>query len=233
MEEYLLPELPSQITPAGGATIVVPKPVAKPVTATAEASPAQPVATANSVSVAQRRPSAPATQSTPPAESKQERIARPQTTTSSLTGLSIASLMSSTTKSAEQSEKSETQGDKPTYDERCAEKISVNREAVIGAILEERPRFVTAFEGMKVEGHTITVEVPTKALYEEIMRSKTEILLMIVRTAQIVGMIELEVVVNEQIKASRPIKLEDRIQYMTQKSPLILKLKQELDMEYE
>ena len=233
LEEYLLPELPSQITPAGGATIVVPKPVAKPATATAEASPAQPVATANSGSVAQRRPSAPATQSTPPAESKQERVVRPQTATSSLTGLSIASLMSSTTKSAEQSEKSETQGDKPTYDERCAEKISINREAVIGAILEERPRFVTAFEGMKVEGHTITVEVPTKALYEEIMRSKTEILLMIVRTARIVGMIELEVVVNEQIKASRPIKLEDRIQYMTQKSPLILKLKQELDMEYE
>ena len=233
LEEYLLPELPSQITPAGGATIVVPKPVAKPVTATAEASLAQPVATANSASVAQRRPSAPATQSTPPAESKQERVVRPQTATSSLTGLSIASLMSSTTKSAEQSEKSEAQSDKPTYDERCAEKISVNREAVIGAILEERPRFVTAFEGMKVEGHTITVEVPTKALYEEIMRSKTEILLMIVRTAQIVGMIELEVVVNEQIKASRPIKLEDRIQYMTQKSPLIIKLKQELDMEYE
>ena len=65
------------------------------------------------------------------------------------------------------------------------------------------------------------------------MRSKTEILLMIVRSAGIKGMVDLEVVINEQVKASRPIKLEDRIQYMTQKSPLILKLKQALDMEYE
>ena len=231
LEEYLLPDLPSQITPAGGATVVVPKPVVTPAMPATQVERAQ--TPQNSTPAAQSVSSASVAQTTPPAESKPEPATRPQSTTSSLKGLSIASLMSSPTKATEQSEKSEVHRDEPTFDERCAEKIAINREAVISSILEERPRFVTAFEGMKVEGHTITVEVPTKALYEEIMRSKTEILLMIVRTARIEGMIELEVVVNEQIKASRPIKLEDRIQYMTQKSPLILKLKQELDMEYE
>ena len=39
--------------------------------------------------------------------------------------------------------------------------------------------------------------------------------------------------VNEQIKASRPIKLEDRIKFMTEKNALILELKKALDMEYE
>ena len=118
-------------------------------------------------------------------------------------------------------------------DEGCEQKIADKRQAVLDAILNERPRFVVAFERMKVCGNIIEVEVPSQTLYEEIMRSKTEILLMIVRSAGIKGMVDLEVVINEQVKASRPIKLEDRIQYMTQKSPLILKLKQALDMEYE
>ena len=86
---------------------------------------------------------------------------------------------------------------------------------------------------MTVAGHTITVEVPSQTLYEEIMRSKTEILLTIARTAGVDGTLDLEVKVNEQIRAARPIKLEDRIKHMTEKNPMVLELKKALDMEYE
>ena len=120
-----------------------------------------------------------------------------------------------------------------SYDPQSEQKIEARRGAVIEAILAERPRFVVAFEKMKVVGHTITVEVPSQTLYEEIMRSKTEVLLAIARTAGVTGSLELEVKVNEQIKASRPIKLEDRIKHITEKNPLVLELKKELDMEYE
>lgn len=243
LEEYLLPELPAQITPAGSAT-PLPKPkvatsdASNTATQTATATPtASPTEPAPQVAVSNAKPTAESRISTsepkPISGSQKQPTEATHTSHSSLAGLSISSLMSAPTRVAESSEQKVEHKDTPTYDERCAEKISINRKEVINSILEERPRFVTAFEAMKVEGHTITVEVPTKALFEEIMRSKTEILLSIARTAKIEGMIELNVVVNEQIKASRPIKLEDRIQYMTQKSPLILKLKQELDMEYE
>lgn len=86
---------------------------------------------------------------------------------------------------------------------------------------------------MRVEGNRITVEVPSSTLCEEILRSKTEILLFVARTAGITGMLELEVRVNEAVKASRPIKLEDRIRYMTEKNAMLLELKRALDMEYE
>lgn len=119
------------------------------------------------------------------------------------------------------------------FDARSEQKILERRAAVLEAILRERPRFVVAFEKMKVAGHTITVEVPSQTLYEEIMRSKTEMLLAIARTAGVNGSLELEVKVNEKIKASRPIKLEDRIKYMTEKNPMVLELKKALDMEYE
>ena len=119
------------------------------------------------------------------------------------------------------------------YDAQSEEKIKANLQAVMDAILNERPRFVVAFEKMRVTGHTISVEVPSQTLYEEIMRSKTEILLSIMRTAGINGRLELEVIVNEQIRATRPIKLEDRIKHISEKNPLVLEMKRLLDMEYE
>lgn len=119
------------------------------------------------------------------------------------------------------------------YDPLTEQKILAKRQQVVDAILNERPRFVVAFEKMAVEGHSIIVEVPTQQLHDEIMRSKTEVLLTVARTAGVEGMIELKVKVNEQIKASRPIKLEDRIKYMAEKNPTLLELKAALDMEYE
>ena len=120
-----------------------------------------------------------------------------------------------------------------TIDARSEEKITAVKERVIKDILEERPRFVVAFESMQIEGHRIKVEVPTSQLYEEIMRSKTEILMQIAQTAGVTGMLELDIKINEQIKASRPIKLEDRIKFMTERNENILLLKRLLDMDYE
>ena len=118
-------------------------------------------------------------------------------------------------------------------DEGCERKIADKRQAVLDAILNERPRFVVAFERMKVCGNIIEVEVPSQTLYEEIMRSKTEILLLIARTAGVNGMMDLKINVNEVVRAARPIKLEDRIRHMNEKNPMLLELKKVLDMEYE
>ena len=153
---------------------------------------------------------------------------------SSVAGFSIASMMSAMSKGTEPQVEAKEEIAAPTqYDPQSESKIEACRTAVIDTILQERPRFVVAFETMVVQGHTIKVEVPSQTLYEEIMRSKTELLLAIARTAGVTGSLELEVKVNEQVRATRPIKLEDRIQHMTEKNPLLLELKKELDMEYE
>ena len=113
------------------------------------------------------------------------------------------------------------------------QKLNAHHQQMVSAILQERPRFVVAFESMRIEGHIIKMEVPSHTLYEEIMRNKTEILLQMARTAGVEGMLDMEIVVNELIKASRPIKLEDRIKFMTEKNPMLLELKKALEMEYE
>ena len=222
-ESYPLPDLPDKITPAGGSAVQAPKVAAAPV-ATPVVEAVQPA------KAAMQEPPKPNPAKSPipptPAVSGRSTVAE----------FSIASLMNSANEDTVTKEKPEEEVKeqiKTSYDPHSEQKIGERRRAVIEAILAERPRFVVAFEKMTVAGHTITVEVPSQTLYEEIMRSKTEILLTIARTADVDGTLDLEVKVNEQIRAARPIKLEDRIKHMTEKNPMVLELKKALDMEYE
>ena len=115
----------------------------------------------------------------------------------------------------------------------CAEKLEHARGRILNLIKEKRPRFVPAFELMTFRDNTISVSVPTTELREEILRSKTGMLMSIAELAGIEGMIELEVTVNEEIRAARPIKLEDRVRYITEKNPLVAELRKALDLEVE
>ena len=142
-------------------------------------------------------------------------------------------MSNTTTRNSEQEEEHVSVQEAILYDPQSESKLKAHRNEVITAILEERPRFVVAFEKMEINGHTIHLEVPSQTLYEEIMRSKTEILLTAVRTANISGALELSIKVNEQVQIARPIKLEDRIKHMTEKNPQLMELKKILDMEYE
>ncbi|MBE6186658.1 MAG: DNA polymerase III subunit gamma/tau [Rikenellaceae bacterium] len=223
-ESYPLPDLPDKITPVGVNSVQVPQQVQAP--KPVEVS--QPTPVKSAVEPTQAQPTTPEPTTTP------TQTAVRHTSRSSVAGFSIASLMDSAMEATLEKPKEEVKQQEPqAFDARSEQKIQERRAAVLEAILRERPRFVVAFEKMKVAGHTITVEVPSQTLYEEIMRSKTEILLAIARTAGVNGSLELEVKVNEQIKATRPIKLEDRIKHMTEKNPAVLELKRLLDMEYE
>ncbi len=224
-ESYSLPDLPDRITPASGTTVQTPTKVQTIVPVQTNVAPAQP---------AQPKPqSAQTATPTQPTEPKPN-VTASTARRSAISGFSIANLMNSTTEATLEKPKEEVKEQViTTFDPHCEQKIEERRKLVLEAILRERPRFVVAFEKMRVAGHTVTVEVPSQTLYEEIMRSKTEILLIIARTAGVEGMLELEVKVNEQIRAARPIKLEDRIKHMTEKNPLVLELKKILDMEYE
>ncbi|WP_308502509.1 DNA polymerase III subunit gamma/tau [uncultured Alistipes sp.] len=118
-------------------------------------------------------------------------------------------------------------------DPACENKLEWAREQILHLIRERRPRFVAAFEGMKFRGNTITVSVPTQELREEILRTKTAMLMRFAELAGINGAMELEVIVNEEIRAARPIKLEDRVKYMTDKNPLLTEFRKALDLEVE
>ena len=121
----------------------------------------------------------------------------------------------------------------PVIDPASAEKLEAARDRILQLIRERRPRFVAAFELMTVRGNTLSVSVPTTELRDEILRSRTAMLTRIARLAGIEGALELEVTVNEQVRATRPIRLEDRMKYLTEKNPLVAELRKALDLEVE
>ena len=253
VEEYSLPELPQNITPAGAvmpvstspqqeAVAVAPQAKVEPDTAVQkddagqsqvvveqnqepskiveQAVPKSSVAVSNEIS-----------QKLPPTKKIEPTIAS-ASRCKAIGGFSLSALMN------DEPEPSVVEEERPkeevlVVDAASEEKITIVRDKVVRGISEERPRFVVAFENMTVEGNVIKVEVPTRTLYEEIMRSKIEILMQIANIAGVQGMLELDVTINEEIKASVPIKLEDRVKYMTDKNPRLLVLKKALDMEYE
>ncbi len=269
-DEYPLPELPQNITPAAAtvtqgwktaetvASATQPTKVGTVTTAATSAAtsntavgeqvenlqqspkPSQslisePVPSQNPVSEPIQTPSSasePRQPQNPATEPKQQSSYIPPRR-SALAGLSLSELLNSTSTLVEQAEEKKKSADEVVIDPKSEWKLNENRAKVVEEILRERPRFIVAFESMQIDGHVIKLEVPSQTLYEEIMRSKTEILMQMARTAGVEGMLDMQIVVNEQIKASRPIKLEDRIRHMTEKNPLLMELKKALDMEYE
>jgi DNA polymerase-3 subunit gamma/tau len=86
---------------------------------------------------------------------------------------------------------------------------------------------------MAFRDNIIGVSVPTNELCEEILRNKKEILTRVAELSGVKGAIELEVTVNEAIKAERPYKPEDRLRYIMDKNPLVAQLRKTLDLEIE
>ena len=230
-ESYSLPDLPDKITPAAGGDAVARDNRVVPQATSVSAASAQPAQPAQPAPSAQASPvsaaSAPTGAQTVPTEGVGGGVAQtqqqsqtqaaavasqaPRARHSAVSGMSIASLMSSAAAPSAAPVVDKKDNDngaaEADMDPESESKIEQCRDRIIHGISEE--------------------------LCEEILRAKTEILLFVARTAGVTGRLDLKVRVNEAVKASRPIKLEDRIRYMTEKNAALLELKKALDMEYE
>lgn len=252
--EYPLPELttPARVaasapTPANPAAPAPATPAAAAVPAQPQPAPAvrqQPEMPSEPRPAAQPRPEAtpaaqpaqavsqqPAAQPEPAAPQVVKPVRRPM-----ISGTSLSELLASggNISDAESPDgEAEAEPETVEIDPACEQKLEQAREGILNLLRTKRPRFVPAFELMSVRGNTISVSVPTTELREEMLRSKTGMLMRIAELAGISGAIELEVIVNEEIRAARPIKLEDRVKYMTEKNPLIVELRRALDLEVE
>ncbi|MEG0807516.1 MAG: DNA polymerase III subunit gamma/tau [Alistipes sp.] len=225
---YPLPSLTPHTVPvvAASAPVVDTPVVAAPAVAAVAAQPVAPETVSVPVAVPAPVPApilAPAPTPTPaPAH-------RP-----TISGGSISELLAAAGESDDDAEDEiceQTESD--AIDPACAEKLEGARERILDLIKELRPRFVPSFERMTFCGNRIDVSVPTTELRDEILRNRTAMLLRIVALADITGAVELQITVNEQIRAARPIKLEDRVKFLNEKNPLVVELRKALDLEVE
>ncbi len=256
--DYPLPEIgaPRAATPAAQATAAVapttaaPAPAAAPTAtpaAPASPTPTAPAATPGSApapeasagTVPPPRPAAPQTSVPQPAP---QPAPQPQPTPQSaaqparrpLMGTSLSELLAAAQPAdAAEAGAAAAPVAAPQYDPECAAKLDRARGAILRLMQERRPRFVAAFEQMTLDDHAIRLRVPTPELREEMLRSKTAMLLRIAELAGVTGMIDLEIAVDETVRAARPIRLEDRVKHLTDKNPLLTELRRALDLEVE
>ena len=230
-ELYELPMLEPRVAPQP--RTVQPQPQAAPAV-----QPVQPTALPQADPVASVAPKAEAPQPTAPTKveqpttSEQPVVEIPHKSyRRSSIGMSLTDLLSHEEPSEVTTEV--TASAAPTIDPDSERKLTEARTMILSLVRTERPRFYPAFERMEIRGNEIHISVPSRELHDEILRNKTALLMQIVEEASIEGMIELCVAVNEEIRAERPIKLEDRLKHLNEKCEKLAELRKALDMEVE
>lgn len=149
-------------------------------------------------------------------------------------GISLNNLLSGDAKTATELAAEEVAKKKTiVVDPRAEEKLSLAKDRMVDDLMKGRRRFVEAFQAMKVEGNVVTIVVPSGELYTEIMRDKSEWQRFLAKHSGAEGLIELNIIVNEQIRVARPITLEDRLRHMVTKNERISEMIERLGLDVE
>ena len=147
----------------------------------------------------------------------------------SLSGLLNGDALTATELAAQEAAK----GEEIYIDPSCEEKLSLKRDAIVDRIKRERPRISVAFLNFRVEANVVKMAVPSRELHDEIMYEKADLQRIIAEVSGVRGLIEIEVEVNEQIKASRPITLEDRLKHLVAKNERLVDMIERMKLDAE
>ncbi len=160
---------------------------------------------------------APTTATAPVEAEKPVETAMPRATAprSRRSGLSLGSLLSEDTNAKVKVEALSSNED---VDPDCEAKLMGIKAQFVEILSKGRMRYVPVFETMMVKERLIQVTVPSKELFEEIMRDKLEWLKELQRLAGLKCSIDLEVIINEAVRIARPITIEDRLRHLVAKN---------------
>jgi DNA polymerase-3 subunit gamma/tau len=116
-------------------------------------------------------------------------------------------------------------------DPKSEEKLKAAFDKAVALLVIKHPRFSSAFEKVVISGNTISVEVPTPILRDDLVGTRSEITEHFADVAGVEGVVKLEVVLNEVQVKLRPVKLEDRLAHVAGCSPLFDEFVKTLDLE--
>ena len=98
-------------------------------------------------------------------------------------------------------------------------KLNSVKEQIIKQMCDDRPRFVSAFEGVEFEGNMVKLAVPSDALKQELLDERFWILKKMQEMAGVKGSLDLHIEIKEMDFKLKPIKLEDRVAHIRKVLP--------------
>ena len=235
--DFPLPELvvatPAQPAPQPQ-PVVTPQPVVQPApTPAPQSTPApqpapqpQPQPTPEPQQVATPQP----TPEPQPAEQPKRRTApRPAGRS-----VSINTMMGGEAKTASEIvEAAAAEATKVVVDPQSEQKLLAAKPAFIERLTSGRMRYVPVFNTMGAEGNKVKLTVPSRELFEEMMRDQLTWLKELAEVANIGGALEFDITINEAIRVARPITIEDRLRHMVAKNDRLKDMIEQLVLDAE
>ena len=169
-------------------------------------------------------------------KSEEQRPARPTTIKQRVGSLSLNDLLGGKAKTATEliaEAEAESKSVVLSIDPACREKIMFAKERIIDALTRTRQRYGVFFDAMEVDGNVVRVSVPSEPLAADIMHDKAELQKIFAEQSGAVGLIEIEVTVNERVRISRPITLEDRLRHLVEKNDRLKEMIETLELDAE
>ena len=169
-------------------------------------------------------------------KSEEQRPARPTTLKQRVGSLSLNDLLGGKAKTATEliaEAEAESKNVVLSIDPACREKIMLAKERIIEALTRTRTRYGVFFDAMEVDGNVVRVSVPSEPLAADIMHDKAELQRIFAENSGAVGLIEIEVTVNERVRISRPITLEDRLRHLVEKNDRLKEMIETLELDAE
>ena len=225
--DFILPELVA-VAAAPQQSVPTPAPTPAPTPTPAQVSTVQPKVVEQSSPV-QSVQSAPSSEAMAEDKKRQRSAYRPSSSSVSINGLLNGDALTAT----ELAEQEATKQEEVFIDSSCEEKISLKREAIVERIKRERPRISVAFLNFEVEGNVVKMAVPSRELHDEIMYEKADLQRIIAEISGVKGLVDIAVTVNEKIKASRPITLEDRLKHLVAKNERLVDMIERMKLDAE
>ena len=118
-------------------------------------------------------------------------------------------------------------------DPKSEEKLKAALEQYSSVIAAMRPRFINLFEECEIEKNKLSLKVLSEQTREEVLQNKEQILDIIAQKSDVHGSILLDITIKDTPVQLKPTKLEDRLQYISERTNEFEKLKNTFHLEAE
>lgn len=151
-----------------------------------------------------------------------------------LSGRSISSILQTSTVTPETIEETDNEEEQTVeIDADVETALTEGLKRLTEEMMHERPRIGIFCQDAQVEGNLVRMIVPNESAYDELSNCLTALKSRLGELSDVHVPIQIQVNIKASTKGLKPIKVEDRLRYLTEKNPVLNRLRKELELDVE
>lgn len=151
-----------------------------------------------------------------------------------LSGRSISSILQTSTVTPETIEETDNEEEQAVeIDADVETALTEGLKRLTEEMMHERPRIGIFCQDAQVEGNLVRIIVPNESAYDELSNCLTALKSRLGELSDVHVPIQIQVNIKASTKGLKPIKVEDRLRYLTEKNPVLNRLRKELELDVE